>query len=794
MQGTLMHSFTHLNVTNNIGAICYYSDEAIISANESGLVEFMNLKESKSDTFSIVIPAGEPTSIDYSATSNNVLIGCEFGYIYLYNLNNQTIKKYDFDYYADVKDIWFLDDPNFFLVSFPFSNETHLYTIDGKKLGLIPSAEYKPLTLNGFFMAFNDRDKLDRIIIRNIDEITKLLSGSKDNFYLAIINGRNILLCDSLFNAKCLIKAHEGYITDVALSPDNSKFISAAEDGKIRVWSQQGELLNTFYKIPNEIQFLAYSKSSDYFYAATYHTIYRVNLDGTIIPIEYSEKGIEGMDNFGDYYITLNKENQPEFVAIHDTSQTYKVPEYNKQVESFVIHQVLDEVYKYNFFTDNSVSEVVFSPDQEYYAILDNAPQVKVYSKKGTYLFSCATNNHAYNAFNFSPHSKFIAICTIEGVRNSEGKIYAYDEIKIFNLLGDLVSSIKHHSKFIFDTDDNYLLTFDDDVITRWKINPEIPGKQPSIQNGVLSNYITSDYTRPPDFTYTSENYIESTAFSEDLFWVAQSSYPNQIVKYSLSKNQIVDSINLSNQKIRLSNNEAYMLSFYDTLYLFETQTHELLWKQRINDGFIKEAIFTTDENFIITAILEKIDSYNDVLRLYKFDVHNGTMLATSSGDKTDAYSVVIRMLPNSNDFITGGDDQQLRYWDFEKFQPVRILAHFNSPVVGIECLNDGRLIYVALRDGTLYAIDANENNKPNKIASLENDNITAMTINSANNQLYIATEHNVHVFDPKCKEFVDVYCRPDRRITGVQCIDNTYVAVLSNQNIDCWNLNESHP
>jgi hypothetical protein len=82
LKGELLYEFNHNNTSREISSICYYSDEVLITASESGLVELKNLKENKSDTFQLAFSVGDPTSIDYSPSSNSILFGSEFGNIY----------------------------------------------------------------------------------------------------------------------------------------------------------------------------------------------------------------------------------------------------------------------------------------------------------------------------------------------------------------------------------------------------------------------------------------------------------------------------------------------------------------------------------------------------------------------------------------------------------------------------------------------------------------------------------------------------------------------------------------
>ncbi len=786
-QGEKIYDFMHSDLTRNLSALCYYNNNAIFSANESGLIEFIDLKNGISDTFSVKIGAGEPTSIDYCAKENKLLIGCEYSKTFLYDINNRTYTKYDFEYDGDIQDIWFLDNPEFFLVSYPFVNETQLYNIEGKKLGLIPTVEYKPLSLNDFFMVFHDRDKLDKIIVQNIDAINKLIASPKENYYVAMVNNRDIILIDSLFDVTCILRGHEGTITHLAISPDGSVIVSVATDQRIRIWSNTGKLLNTLCGITSKINHLAYSKAPDYFYIATPYIIYRIDITGFFIPIDYSDKLIKGLDDYGEYYISLNEHDQPVFKALHDTNQTYAISEYDKQVKSITTHNVLDEVYKLEFLTNNYINDVVFSPDQQYFAILDNAPQVKVYSQDGNYLFSCFTHNHVYNSMEFSPHSKYIAISTYQGQRNEEGKIYAYYEIKIFDLLGNEISTIKNHAHFIFDFDDNYLLTFDDGVITRWKINPDIPQSQPSIFSGTIPDSITRDFIKKPLLTYKSDKNIESTAFAENYFWIAQSYHSNQIFKYSIKTNRFVDSINLFNQQIRLSADKAYLLSFDDSLYLFNNNTGELKWKQVLNNNSIKEASFTSDGKHIVAAVSGRNEKGDNILLLYKISLQNGNILATAE-NAYDRYTVFIRMI-NSDEFITIGDGKRLQYWDLAKFKLGNTLATFDNHVAGVEYINERGVLYIVLHNGELYTLEINAGSQPRQVADINYDKINSITLNNLTNNIYIATEHNVHVFDPSTNKFINVYCNPDQIIDGLQCVGNKYLAVYSKKVITCWDI-----
>jgi eukaryotic-like serine/threonine-protein kinase len=143
-----------------------------------------------------------------------------------------------------------------------------------------------------------------------------------------------------------------------------------------------------------------------------------------------------------------------------------------------------------------------------------------------------------------------------------------------------------------------------------------------------------------------------------------------------------VDHPELYGQKVKFSpthNQLAYY--FENTVYIWDCESHKLLYKFPDHIGGIEEIIFTDDGSKLIVS--------DNNRSIHFWDMKDGTQLRPPW--KHTSSVLAIALTPDERTLITSGRAEQITFWNYKHGQPVHSIKYRISQQMSL--LNSGRLL-----------------------------------------------------------------------------------------------------
>ncbi|MGD1712485.1 WD40 repeat domain-containing protein, partial [Dapis sp. BLCC M172] len=219
-----------------------------------------------------------------------------------------------------------------------------------------------------------------------------------------------IYIDDGKYREINCLQGHEDEVNGVVFSPDGETIATASDDNTVKLWNQEGKLLQTLTGHQNSVFGVAFSPDGETIATASYDkTVKFWNQEGKLLQTLVGHK-----NSVFDVAFSPNGET----IATASRDKTVKLWNLEgKLLQTLVGHK-------------NSVIGVAFSPNGETIATASHDETVKLWNLEGKLLQTLTGHENSVFGVAFSPNGETIATAS-------------YDEtVKLWNLEGKLLQTL----------------------------------------------------------------------------------------------------------------------------------------------------------------------------------------------------------------------------------------------------------------------------------------------------------------------------------------------------------------
>ena len=468
------------------------------------------------------------------------------------------------------------------------------------------------------------------------------------------------------------LKGHKDAVHSVAFSPEGDQIASGSRDGVIKLWSYNGKLLQTIKGHKDQINSLVFSP------------------DGKLIASGSHDTTIKLWSRNGELLQTLNGHKDrvtslafsPLGVANqHGLEKLIISGSWDKTVKLWNLDGKLVKTLRGH---DEGVSCVTFDPQDSRIATASYDGIVKIWSRDGKEL-QTLPRSHQSAVFGvvFSPDGKFMVTTSSD----KTAKLWNRDGKELITMQGH--QNIVSNAVFTPKGDIIATASFDRTVkLWKWK-NQYIKILQG--HQGVVNSVEFS-----PVSIATPRGYQKLIATaSEDntvKLWFEGDKTPLQILRgHSKGVNSAVFSP-LGVATKEEFGNLIVSASWDNTIKLWRTRDGKLLRTLKGHTQGVNSAVFSPDGKLIASV------SWDKTIKIWR--TWDGKLLRTLKGHTQGVNSIAFS--PNGKLIATGSYDNTLQLWRVETGRRLQVISGHKEGINGVAFSPDGKMIATASWDKTV--------------------------------------------------------------------------------------------
>ena len=257
---------------------------------------------------------------------------------------------------------------------------------------------------------FNGEGNLVDSLEGHLDAINTIRWSPNKEFFGTASKDATAIIWTNEGEIVTALNGHVGPVNDLDFSADNEYVVTGGDDGDVLLWDFSGAPIDTLKGHQSYVTAVRFSKDAQYIYSTSFDNflvVWSINGD-SIHQIKPHDGRIIDMDiaSNGNFLLTAGWDNIVKLWKIRGT--TFDL------VSEFTINQGNDTGFK-------GMNCVVFSPDNQFFAIGSEGGVARIYNMEGQAIQSFTDGGRSgVYALSFSPDSKYLFV----GYGDGWGRMY----------------------------------------------------------------------------------------------------------------------------------------------------------------------------------------------------------------------------------------------------------------------------------------------------------------------------------------------------------------------------------